>query len=89
MDARVGAGARVEGDLAYIMLCSVTVQHHIFSLISLGCISSTTIAAASLNLVGSDSWRDLISGETVDLFSEAPTIELAPYQAVWLTNTIT
>ena len=50
---------------------------------------STTIAAASLNLVGSDSWRDLISGETVDLFSEDPTIELAPYQAVWLTNTMT
>ena len=50
---------------------------------------STTIAAASLNLIGSDSWRDLISGETVDLFSEDPTIELAPYQAVWLTNTMT
>jgi sucrose phosphorylase len=51
--------------------------------------TSTSIAAASLNLVGSDSWRDLISGETVDLFSEGPTIELAPYQAVWLTNTMT
>ena len=48
--------------------------------------TSTTIAAASLNLVGSDSWRDLISGEIVDLFSENPIIELAPYQAVWLTN---
>jgi sucrose phosphorylase len=51
--------------------------------------TSTSIAAASLNLVGSDSWRDLISGETVDLFSEDPTIELAPYQAIWLTNTMT
>ena len=51
--------------------------------------TSTNIAAASLNLVGSDSWRDLISGETVDLFSENPTIELAPYQAVWLTNMMT
>ena len=51
--------------------------------------TSTTIAAASLNLVGSDSWRDLIGGETVDLFSEDTTIELAPYQAVWLTNTMT
>ena len=51
--------------------------------------TSTTIAAASLNLVGSDSWRDLISGETVDLFSEDLFIELAPYQAVWLTNTMT
>ena len=51
--------------------------------------TSTTIAAASLNLVGSDSWRDLISGEIVDLFSENPTVELAPYQAVWLTNTMT
>ena len=48
----------------------------------------TAIAAASLNLVGSDSWRDLISGDTVDLFSEDPTVELAPYQAVWLTNTM-
>ena len=51
--------------------------------------AGTAIAAASLNLVGSDSWRDLISGATVDLFSEDPTIELAPYQAVWLTNTMT
>ena len=51
--------------------------------------TSTTIAAASLNLVGSDSWRDLISGDTVDLFSEDPCIELAPYQAVWLTNMMT
>ena len=51
--------------------------------------TSTAIAAASLNLVGSDSWRDLISGETLDLFSEDPAIELAPYQAVWLTNTMT
>ena len=50
--------------------------------------TSTAIAAASLNLVGSDSWRDLISGETVDLFSEDPIIELAPYQAIWLTNTM-
>ena len=51
--------------------------------------SSTAIAAASLNLVGNDSWRDLISGETVDLLSEDPSIELAPYQAFWLTNTMT
>ena len=51
--------------------------------------TSTAIAAASLNLVGSDSWRDLIGGETIDLFSEGPMIELTPYQAVWLTNTIT
>ena len=49
----------------------------------------TAIAAASLNLVGSDSWRDLISGDSVDLFSEDPHIELAPYQAVWLTNAMT
>ena len=51
--------------------------------------TSTTIAAASLNLVGNDSWRDLISGEILDLLSKDPTIELAPYQAVWLTNTRT
>ena len=51
--------------------------------------TSTTIAAASLNLVGNDSWRDLISGEILDLLSEDPSIELAPYQAVWLTNTRT
>ena len=51
--------------------------------------TSTMIAAASLNLVGNDSWRDLISGEILDLLSEDPSIELAPYQAVWLTNTRT
>ena len=51
--------------------------------------TSTTIAAASLNLVGNDIWRDLISGEILELLSEDPTIKLAPYQAVWLTNTRT
>jgi sucrose phosphorylase len=51
--------------------------------------TSTTVATASLNLVGNDSWRDLISGEILDLLSEDHTIELAPYQAVWLTNTRT
>jgi sucrose phosphorylase len=47
----------------------------------------TTIATASLNLVGSDSWRDLISGEPLDLSSGDSNIALAPYQAIWLTNT--
>ncbi len=69
---------RQSPDRAQSIFCLYNVTH-----------TSTTIAAASLNLVGSDSWRDLIGGETVDLFSEDPTIEIAPYQAVWLTNTMT
>ena len=47
----------------------------------------TTIATASLNLVGSDSWRDLISGEALDLSPGDSNIALSPYQAIWLTNT--
>ncbi|TKB47735.1 alpha-amylase [Ferrimonas sediminicola] len=39
---------------------------------------------SSLNLIGTDAWRDLLSGEEYsDLHGE---IELAPYQVVWLAN---
>ena len=39
---------------------------------------------SSINLIGLDTWRDLISGRVInDLNAE---IELAPYEFVWLTN---
>ena len=43
-----------------------------------------SLELANVNLVSTDEWRDLISGDRVD---EGQTlIELRPYQTVWLTN---
>jgi len=42
------------------------------------------INLADINLISTDSWRDLISGEPItDLYG---CLTLAPYQCVWLTN---
>ena len=44
-----------------------------------------TISLSELNLVGTDSWRDLISGQPFpDL---AGVLILQPYQSVWIANT--
>ena len=44
-----------------------------------------TISLSELNLVGTDSWRDLISGQSFpDL---AGVLILQPYQSVWIANT--
>ena len=43
-----------------------------------------TVALADINLVDTDAWRDLISGETYE--DSKTSVELAPYQAVWLSN---
>ncbi len=43
-----------------------------------------TLSLASINLIGLDTWRDLISGDVIeDLTAE---IELKPYGFIWLTN---
>ena len=43
-----------------------------------------SVELASINLVSTDDWRDLISGERIN---EGQTVlELRPYQTVWLTN---
>ncbi|MGD8175558.1 alpha-amylase family glycosyl hydrolase [Marinimicrobium sp. ARAG 43.8] len=42
------------------------------------------VSLTSINLISTENWRDLISGESVkDLYG---TLTLAPYQCVWLTN---
>jgi sucrose phosphorylase len=38
----------------------------------------------SVNLIGTDGWLDLISGDPVD--PQIQMLSLAPYQAVWLSN---
>lgn len=43
-----------------------------------------SLSLAELNLIGTDSWWDLISGDEVD--NHLATITLAPYQSLWLTN---
>lgn len=43
-----------------------------------------SVELASINLVSTDDWRDLISGDRIN---EGQTVlELRPYQTVWLTN---
>lgn len=42
------------------------------------------VALTDINLIGTDDWRDLISGDVIDDFSG--TLTLKPYQSVWLSN---
>lgn len=42
------------------------------------------VALTDINLIGTDDWRDLISGEVID--DLAGTLTLKPYQSVWLSN---
>ncbi|MFW5824610.1 MAG: alpha-amylase family glycosyl hydrolase, partial [Marinobacter sp.] len=42
------------------------------------------VALSDINLIGTEHWRDLISGLTIDDLSG--TLTLKPYQAVWLAN---
>ncbi|MEO0971731.1 MAG: alpha-glucosidase C-terminal domain-containing protein, partial [Pseudomonadota bacterium] len=56
---------------------------------SIFCIYNVTDAAqalsfADINLISTDHWVDLLSGEAVDDLMGETT--LAPYQALWLTN---
>ena len=44
------------------------------------------VALSDLNLIGTDSWRDLLAHEPTPQLLEDGHIELGPYQAVWLTN---
>jgi sucrose phosphorylase len=43
-----------------------------------------TLPLSQLNLVLNCSWRDLISGEPLEV--ELPDWTLAPYQTLWITN---
>ncbi len=56
---------------------------------SIFCISNITdtpleLPLASVNLISSDSWCDLISGETISDIGD--TLKLSPYQTLWLSN---
>ena len=43
-----------------------------------------TLALSSINLINTQQWQDLISGETIDLDNES--LILTPYQTVWISN---
>jgi len=45
---------------------------------------SQIILLSDINLIGTDQWRDLISGRRFDNINES--LALAPYQSLWLTN---
>jgi sucrose phosphorylase len=56
---------------------------------SIFCIHNITdevqdVSLAEINLIGTDHWRDLISGMAIDDLSGS--ITLKPYQSVWLSN---
>jgi sucrose phosphorylase len=46
--------------------------------------NEVTVPVMSLNLIGGDTWTDLISGD--DIRSMGPDIHFAPYQCRWITN---
>lgn len=48
------------------------------------CSHSRQLNLSDINLIGTDYWRDLISGQ--DYQDPSGRIELQPYQAVWLSN---
>ena len=57
---------------------------------SIFCISNITpinrdFSLLDINLIGFDEWHDLISGSTIKDISSS--IELQPYQTMWITNT--
>jgi sucrose phosphorylase len=56
---------------------------------SIFCISNISdeprcLSLADINLIGTDSWRDLISGVCYE--QPAETLSLAPYQTLWISN---
>ncbi len=56
---------------------------------SIFCISNIsdtnqTLRLGDINLIGTDNWRDLISGESIT--ATEYELPLAPYQTVWITN---
>lgn len=58
-------------------------RQSIFCLSNLSC-SPQEIALTSVNLIVTDHWKDLISGELID--PEANSVTLQPYQSMWITN---
>lgn len=50
------------------------------------CDREVTIPLSSINLIGADSWTDLITGRSYDDLHEDLTLK--PYQFVWLTNVV-
>ncbi len=44
-----------------------------------------TLNLRDINLIMTDNWRDLVSGQALDLIEASMT--LSPYQAVWISNT--
>jgi sucrose phosphorylase len=58
-------------------------QQNIFALHNVTPVTQQ-IALADINLVNTESWTDLISGQPVGDLHE--TLDMAPYQVVWLSN---
>lgn len=42
------------------------------------------VQLASINLIGTDQWKDIISGELIE--EGQTSLKLAPYQSMWVTN---
>ncbi|OEF23231.1 alpha-amylase [Vibrio rumoiensis 1S-45] len=56
---------------------------------SIFCVSNVSLEAqnlnlADMNLITTDNWKDIISGNVID--SQTHNITLQPYQTVWITN---
>jgi sucrose phosphorylase len=63
---------------------SIHRQQSIFALNNVSS-ASQELLLSDINLIDTEEWRDLISGEALD--TSADTLTLQPYQCVWLSNT--
>lgn len=62
---------------------SIDRQQSIFCIFNISD-QSQTLHIADLNLVATDDWYDLISGDAIDSWQSE--IQLSPYQSLWLSN---
>lgn len=60
-------------------------RQSIFCIFNLGA-EAQTLPLSSVNLIAGESWVDLVTGRLVATDSVDGMLELAPYQAVWITN---
>ncbi|MEM7763096.1 MAG: sugar phosphorylase [Pseudomonadota bacterium] len=58
-------------------------RQDIFSISNVS-VEEQVVELANINLISTDHWRDLISGDAID--DQQTTMTLQPYQTVWLSN---
>ena len=63
---------------------SIDREQSVFCLSNITAVTQT-INLSDINLIGTDVWHDLISGERYE--DQGQQLQLQPYQTVWISNT--